>query len=186
MKLLFMSGSSRVGSTNWRLVAAAADLAKRTYGDRIETTVVNLGALDIPRFDPATADGAPPPDAVAALRGKAASCDAIFMSSDEYSGTYSALFRNAAAWLTRDPDGSGNPFIDKPVALCGIALGGVGGLRGHPALHQFLVELGADVHSRKLSLGTAASPFLPDGSLLPKVERQLIDGALGALMPETA
>lgn len=185
MKLLFISGSSRVGSANWRLVGAAAELAKRTYGDRIETTIVNLAELDIPPFDPAQTDG-DLPAAVATLRAEVAGCDAMFMSSDEYSGTYSALFRNAAAWLTREIDGAGNLLEDKPVALCGVVLGGVGGLRGHPALHQFLVELGAEVHSQKLELGTAASPFAPDGGLLPKVERQLIGGALGSLVPETA
>ncbi|WP_370320254.1 NADPH-dependent FMN reductase [Oricola sp.] len=186
IKLLFMSGSSRVGSANWRLVGAAAELAKRRYGDRIETTIVNLGELEIPPFDPAQADGEALPAAVAALRAEVAGCDAMFMSSDEYSGTYSALFRNSAAWLTQDIDGSGNLLEDKPVALCGVVLGGVGGLRGHPALHQFLVELGAEVHSQKLDLGTAASPFAPDGGLLPKVKRQLTGGALGSLVPETA
>ncbi|QJR17646.1 NADPH-dependent FMN reductase [Pelagibacterium halotolerans] len=177
--VLFVSGSSQVGSSIWRMVGAAAALAEREMSDTITAVTLNLADYEIPAFTEDTA--ASVPDSVAAVRAIVAGADAIFMSSDEYTGAFSSVFRNAAGWLGQDVDGAGNLFQSKLITLCGAPTGGVGALRGHPALHQFLLELGANVYSQKFELGSTAKLLGPDGNLSPTVERQLREGAFAKL-----
>lgn len=182
--VLFMSGSSQVGSLNWRMVGAAASLAASEMRDAFTAVTLDLGEYDIPVFAEGTSH--PVPDEVAALRKRIAEAEAIFMSSDEYTGAFSSVFRNAAGWIGHDVDGEGNLFAGKLITLCGAPVGGVGALRGHPALHQFLLELGANVYSQKFELGATARLFRQDGSLSPAAQRQLLQGALARLAEETA
>jgi NAD(P)H-dependent FMN reductase len=179
VNLLFFSGSSQVGSVNARLAGAAADLVRRRFD--AEVTAIDLSDFDLPNYGQAAQSGALPADAVK-LRGLLRSADGVFLSSDEYTGTYSAVFRNAVGWLTDERDGSASVLRGKPVALCGASAGGVGALRGQPALNQLLREIGAEVISQHLELGTSPSPFDPQGQLLPRVERQLVDACLRELL----
>lgn len=182
--LLFMSGSSRIGSVNWELVAAAAALAKRTYGDNITVKTVNLFDYELPNWSGAVVDNAPVPAAVTKLSDTVADSDGIFMGSDEYTGAYSTQLKNAVRWLTQATAEKKRLFDGKPVALCGASIRGVGALRGLPALHQMLTELGAVVYSQHLEIGASPNPFDTEGHFLPKVERQLLQGSLGTLVAE--
>lgn len=178
-RLLFFAGTSRVGSVNWRLAGAAADLAKRSLGDRASVICIELTELDLPRHA-AAADGQVAPG-VAAFRDAVNEADGLFITSDEYTGTYSTVLKNALAWLKRDEDGEEAVLAGMPVALCGASIGGVRALRGQPALQQLFEELGATVIPQHLPLGTSPDPFETEDHLLPKVERQLSDGCLAEL-----
>jgi NAD(P)H-dependent FMN reductase len=180
VRLLFFSGSSRVGSVNARLARAAADLTRRTFGASV--TMIDLADFHLPDY--AGYKGRPDdlPGDVVRLRALLADTDGLFLSSDEYTGAYSTLFRNAVGWLM-DERGGAQPLLrGKPVALCGASIGGAGALRGQPALKQFLQVVGMSVISQQLHLGTSRTPFDAQGSLLPKAETQLINGCLGALL----
>lgn len=178
-RLLFLSGSSHIGSANWKLASAAAAIAKRSFGDHIEPVSLDLMQFDLPNFENASEHDRPEE----AVRLKAAfdGVSGIFMSSDEYTGTYSAILKNAIGWLRLSDPGLRTPFDGMQVALCGTSGRGAGGLRGQPALQQLLLELGAVVISQHLELGTSDSRFDREGRLLPKAQRQLLDGCLGKL-----
>jgi NAD(P)H-dependent FMN reductase len=179
VSLLFLSGSSQLGSTNWRLPRAAAALAARAFAGRVTSNVLELDDLDLPTYEP---EGAVPHE-LNPLKQEISRADGIFMSSDEYTGAYSAMFKNAVAWLMRDtPDKP--PFGGLRVALVGTAARGAGGLRGHPALRQLLEELGAEVISQHLELGTDVGAFDREGNLLPRLEKQLVSGSLAKLVAE--
>lgn len=180
VRLLFLSGSSQVGSVNSRLAGAAADLARRTFDAAV--TVIDLADFDLPNYARHAGRSDDLPGDVVKLRALLADADGVFLSSDEYTGTYSALFRNAVEWLTDERDGVRPVLRGKPVALCGASSGGVGALRGQPALNQFLLEMGAPVISQNLRFGATLAPFGPGGQLLPKIEKQLLDGSLSALL----
>ena len=182
--VLFMSGSSQVGSSNWRMVGAAAALADRDMADAFTAVTLNLAEYELPVF--IEGQPGPVPDDAAKLRKAVAAADAIFMSSDEYTGAFSSVFRNAAGWIGHDVDGAGNLFQGKLITLCGAPVGGVGALRGHPAMHQFLLELGANVYSQKFELGSTSRIFRQDGSLSPAVQKQLAEGAFARLTGEIA
>lgn len=180
--LIFLSGSSQIGSVHWRLAAAVADLAAREFESAATTTVIYLKDLDLPNFsDSEDAANNRPADAVA-LKTRLSQADGIFMSSDEYTGAYSALLKNAIRWLSAiDAEGE-NPFRGIPVALCGASSRGAGSLRGQPALAQRLSELGACVIPQYLEMGTAPGLFDERGRLCERFERQLIDGCLSRLI----
>lgn len=105
----------------------------------------------------------------------------VFMSSDEYTGAYSSVLKNAVGWLRLTDAGHDTPFRGLNVALCATTSRGAGGLRGQPAMQQMLCELGAHVITQTLELGTSDSAFDRDGHLVPKAERQLLRGCLGKL-----
>jgi chromate reductase len=182
--LLFFSGSSQIGSVNWRLASAAADLTKRAFGADVAVTVVDLSVFELPNYDAGHQEADRMPSAAVTLKETITRNDGIFMSSDEYTGAYSSLLKNAIGWLTHNLADKETLFDGALIALCGASLRGLGGLRGHPALHQMLAELGATVISQHLELGTSPSPFDSGGNLLPKVEKQLLDGALKSLFVE--
>lgn len=180
-KLLFFSGSSRKGSVNSLLVQAASRLMEKTFGEEVTVTNINLSDYDMPSYESDEDGGKELPENAHKLRDILAANDGIFMGSDEYTGAYSALLRNSIGWLMRDEDQQNPIFKGKIVALCGAAPGGVGGLRGHPALHQLLSTMGATVIGQQISLGTSSSPFNQDGHLLPRVEKQMLDEVIPKL-----
>lgn len=180
-KLLFFSGSSRKGSANFRLVQAASKLMKRTFGDDVSITDIKLSDYDMPPYDSEVDGGAELPENACKLRKILASSDGVFMGADEYTGAYSALFRNSIGWMMRDESDETPFFRGKVIALCGASPGGVGGLRGQPALHQLLSVMGAIVIPQHISLGTSSSPFDANGELLPRVEKQLQNGVIPRL-----
>lgn len=104
------------------------------------------------------------------------------MSSDEYTGAYSALLKNAIRWLSALDAESETPFRGISVALCGASSRGAGALRGQPALAQLLTELGARVISQYLEVGTAPGLFDEQGRLRQRFEQQLVDGCLSRLV----
>lgn len=179
IKLLFVSGSSHVGSANWKLASAAATIAKQSFGDRIAVGSLDLMQFALPNFEKVSEHDRP--EDVIRLKAAFDGVSGIFMSSDEYTGSYSAILRNAIGWLRLIDPELRTPFDGMPVALCGTSARGAGGLRGQPALQQLLRELGALVIAQHLELGTSESPFDREGRLLPKAQRQLLDGCLGKL-----
>jgi len=180
INLLFFAGSSQDGSLNSKLVRASADLTSSSYPDIANITLLHLSDYDLPVF-PDTQDGLPDlPEKAKELQKHLAGAQGIFIGSDEYTGTYSTRFRNVVKWLASAP---GKPvFAGRPIALCGATPGGVGGLRGHPALGQLLRVLGANVISQHIHLGTATSAFDENGALLPRVKKQLLDGSIKKLV----
>lgn len=177
--LLFLSGSSNIGSTNWKLATAAATVARQTFGDRLNVVILDLTRFELPNFEKAS--DPPRPEEITRLKAAFGDAAGIFMSSDEYTGTYSAVLKNAIGWLRLSDPAQRTPFEGLPVALCGTSPRGAGGLRGLPALQQLLRELGALVIAQHLELGTADSPYDPDGGLSTKAQKQLLEGCLGKL-----
>ena len=178
--LLFFAGNSQGGSLNSRLVEASAELTKLNFPEIEDITLLRLSDYGLPVF-PSLEGGVPDiPIMAQDLRNLLAQADGIFVGSDEYTGTYSTRFRNAVRWLALAPGASA--FAGKPIALCGASPGGVGGLRGHPALGQLLRVMGGHVISQKIHLGTATSAFDETGALLPRVQKQLLDGAIKKLV----
>lgn len=179
IKLLFLSGSSHIGSPNWKLASAAAKIAKQSFGDRIDAVALDLMQFDLPNFEKASEQSRP--EGVMRLQTEFDGAAGIFMSSDEYTGGYSTVLKNAIGWLRRSDPQFSTPFRGIRVALCATSARGAGGLRGQPALQQLLRELGALVIPQQLDLGTSESPFDREGRLLPKAQRQLLNGCLGKL-----
>jgi NAD(P)H-dependent FMN reductase len=180
--LIFLSASSQIGSVHRRLATAAAALTNRNFRNEAKATLIDLNSLDLPNFsehDDATDET--PFDATV-LRNRLSRADGMFMSSDEYTGAYSALLKNTIRWFSSLDAQNETPLRGMPVALCGASSRGAGSLRGQPALAQLLSELGAHVIPQYLELGTAASLLNDKGQLHQRFERQLVEGCLTKLV----
>lgn len=178
MKLIFISGSSRVGSTNWKLAPAAAEIARNTF-DNVEPIALDPTQIDLPSFEHHGSQDIPAE--VMRLQTLLASADGFFVSSDEYTGVYSSVLKNMVGWLRLADKDQQTPFRGALVALCGMAGRGAGGLRGQPALQQFFRELGADTVSQQLELGSLDGPFDATGQLASRIKKQLVEGCLSRL-----
>ena len=102
MRILAISGSLRLVSSNTALLRAAARLAPRG----IEITVYD-GLGDLPHFNP---DLEPP--SVISFRNQLQASDGVLISSPEYAHGVPGVLKNALDWLV----GTGE-LVDKSVAL---------------------------------------------------------------------
>lgn len=179
--LLFLAGSTLRTSVNSRLSIAAADLTAETYGDRLAVRCVDLMDYDLPPIDPEAMQD----PALQAMVDVFAEAAGIFVSADEYTGTFSTQIRLAVNWLTLC-ETPGRPLISsKPAALVGAAPMGVGGIRGFPTLKHLLTAAGMRVLPQQIRVGTQGSPIDQSGRLREASRQQLVDGALSQLVRMT-
>jgi len=106
VRILAISGSLRLASSNSALVGAVARLAP----DTVEVSVYRE-LEELPPFNP-DLDGDNAPAAVTRFRARLQACDAVLISSPEYAHGVPGVLKNALDWVV----GSGE-LIDKPVAL---------------------------------------------------------------------
>jgi len=181
IKILFFSGSSRRDSTNSKLVHSVAELGNSIQPDRISVTLVDLADFDAPNIDDEGVNTTETPLQVVNFRKLLREHSGFFIGSDEYTGSYSTVLRNLIAWLALENGPHGTEFKNKPVAICGASSRGVGSVRGHPALQQLFVTLGAQVISQHIRLGSTARAFQQDGKLTESVKMQLMEDAVPKL-----
>ena len=109
-RILLISGSTRVASTNSAFVRTAAAAAPSGVD-----AVVYEGLDALPHFNPdVDVDPVPPP--VAALRSAIESSDAVLFCTPEYAGTLPGSFKNLLDWCV-----GGTVLTDKPVAWINVA-----------------------------------------------------------------
>jgi NAD(P)H-dependent FMN reductase len=110
MKMLAISGSLRVGSSNTALLEAAKQNAPS--GIQVE---VFPHLEEIPAFNP-DRENDPPPPSVAALREGMSTAGAVLFSTPEYAHGVPGVLKNALDWVV----GSGELY-EKPVALLHVS-----------------------------------------------------------------
>lgn len=142
MKILALSGSLRMTSSNGAILRAAARVAPRSV-----TVEPYEGVGELPHFSP-DLDVEPLPDSVRALRARIAAADALMISSPEYAHGMPGSLKNALDWLV-----SAVEALGKPVLLLSASPGGAA--HAHAQLAEVLrtmslpvVDAGAHVFSR--------------------------------------
>jgi NAD(P)H-dependent FMN reductase len=110
MKILAISGSLRVTSSNTAVVNAVKALAPAG----VEVAVFG-GLADLPPFNPDD-DGETVPTPVVDLRSRVEGADAVLISSPEYAHGVPGVLKNALDWLV-----GGAEIVGKPVALINAA-----------------------------------------------------------------
>lgn len=107
-RLLFVSGSLRVRSTNTAALATLRQLLPRGA-----TAGLYDGLAQLPAFNPDD-DAEPLPAPVSGLRGQIRAADAVVFSTPEYAGALPGSFKNLLDWTIGD-DRPGSIY-EKPVA----------------------------------------------------------------------
>lgn len=140
-KLLGISGATRAGSTNAKLLAEGA----RLFGDCAYT----LADIRMPLYDGDDEEASGIPAEAQTLAAQIADADAVMISTPEYNKGPSGALKNALDWVSRV---EGAPWADKPVAVMSAAAGRAGGERAQMVLRGFMVPFrprilqGPEVH----------------------------------------
>lgn len=179
VKLLAISGSCRKDSLNARLLAAAVRSA-RTLG--AEVSELDLRALALPIYDGDLEDSAGLPAACIAFKQALNEHHALLVASPEYNGFFSPLLKNAIDWASRPQEGKPSPFAGQVAALLAASPGGLGGIRGLPALRQLLSNLGVLVTPSQMSLPNASEAFATAGNLASAAQQQMLEKVVGELL----
>jgi NAD(P)H-dependent FMN reductase len=175
MHVAALSGSLRSGSSNARLLRAAAKMAAQ--GTRFTFYDRQIGAL--PHFVPdLDSEGSSAPPAVAELRDLLASADVVLVCCPEYAHGVPGSFKNALDWIV-----SSGELTEKPVAL--IMASASGAEQARAALVPTLKVMGANLVF-DCSLVLVPGYFAEDGTISDPRTVDVVLDALAALAQEHA
>ncbi len=135
--------------------------------------LLDLRVLDLPMFGQGADQGQHP--GVAALQAAAASADALVWLSPEYNHSFTSAVKNAVDFLHSE-------LRRKPVAVCGLSGGGLGGARAVEQLKLVLIELHAVTIRDSVYFSDARGLFAADGNLLRPEYVRRIDDILAELV----
>jgi chromate reductase len=174
MRVLGISGSLREGSHNTTLLrAAAAELPPEASFVLFE----DLAAVP-PYVEDHDGHWAPP--GAAALRAAIDAADAVVIATPEYNSSVPGQLKNALDWASRPL--ATNALRGKPVIVVGASTGVFGAVWAQAELRKILKAIGARVLQDELPVGQAHDAFAADGSLRDPRQRELLAGAVAALV----
>jgi NAD(P)H-dependent FMN reductase len=135
--------------------------------------LVDLRALDLPIFgQPRDRDDVP---GVAELKTVAAEADALVWLTPEYNHGYTSAIKNAVDYLHSE-------IRRKPMAVCGLSGGGLGGARAVEQLKLVLIELHAVTIRDSVYFSDARNIFSENGTLQRPEYVRRIDDMLAELL----
>lgn len=141
VRVLVFSGSTRSGSLNGRLAAAAAtELARLDAA----VTFISLADYPMPLYDGDLEAAEGQPDAALKLKRQFCAHQGIFIAGPEYNAGMTPLLKNAIDWVSRVREDGEPPlaaYRGRVFALGSASPGGFGGMRSQIVTRQVL-ELG--------------------------------------------
>jgi chromate reductase, NAD(P)H dehydrogenase (quinone) len=186
IRILVIPGSTRVGSFNTRLAAAAARECALAGAD---VTRIALSDYPLPLYDADLEAQSGVPRPALDLKRQIGAHHGVLMVTPEYNASVPPLLANAIDWVSRVRDRGAPPlqvFQDRAFGIAAASDGQFGGLRALIALRQILtLGCGAAVVARQLAVSAASHAFDDDDRLkeprdaegLRALVRQLIDVA---------
>ena len=187
MRVLGISGSLRRDSYNAALLRAAAE----RLPDGVELDVFERLA-EIPAYDADLEEVGGTPDAVADLRERMRSADAVLVATPEYNSSIPGALKNALDWASR-PAGE-SALMGTPAAVVGASTGMFGAVWAQAETRKVLGALGGRVLEREFPFPRAQDAYA-DGQLqlspeqsaaLEELVRELIASAEEANEARTA
>lgn len=179
VKLLAISGSCRKDSLNAKLLATAVGSALALGA---EVTELDLRALELPIYDGDLEAAAGLPAGCLTLKQALNDHHGLLVASPEYNGFFSPLLKNAIDWASRPQEGRPSPFAGKVAALVAASPGGLGGIRGLPAIRLLLGNLGVLVTPGQMSLPNASEAFTTAGTLANAAQQEMLDKVVSELL----
>jgi chromate reductase len=173
IKVLGICGSLRKNSYN--------AMALRAAGENLPPGM-SLDIFDkmaeIPPYNEDVKEKGFPP-AVADLRIRVKSADALLFVTPEYNYSMSGVLKNAIDWASRPPD---HPFNGKPVAIMGASMSLYGTARAQYHLRQSCVFLNMfPINKPEVLIIQAQNKFDAQGKLTDEATRQFIADLMLAL-----
>ena len=169
--LLLISGSLRQGSTNRKLLDAAAKL---WAGDTA------YGEIDMPVYNGDDEEKTGLPAGAARLASQIGKADAVLIATPEYNQSIPGGLKNALDWVSR---ADGKPWADKPVAIVSAAAGRAGGARAQYALRLAMTPFQPRLLTGpEVMVAAAHKEFDADGALVGEAYQK----SLGLLLDKLA
>ena len=172
MRIVAVSGSLRVNSTNSALARAMAGLAPAGVDFAIYE-----GLATLPHFSPELdTDDVPAP--VKAWRVQLEAADGVVICTPEYAFGMPGSLKNALDWVV-----SSGELWRKPVAAISASPSALGGEKAHAALLLTLTALEAQsVENASLTLPFVRSKINADGAVIDTATRESLQFSLDALV----
>lgn len=169
LTILGIAGSLRRTSYNRGILRAAQELVPE--GAKIE-----IFELDgIPPFNQDEEKN--PPREVTELKERIRAADGVLLCTPEYNYSVPGVLKNAIDWASR-PYGD-SAWNDKPVAVMGASVGGLGTARAQYHLRQSFVFLNMHpMNGPEVMIANAAERFDEQGNLKDAKTKELIQKTL--------
>jgi len=185
LRLLAISGSSRTGSWNRKLVAAAARAAQ-ARGAQVEA--LDLRSLELPLYDADLEKAAGVPEGARRLRDALRTADGVLLSAPEYNGFPTPLLLNSFDWLSRlQPEGDAPSGLaassGKPLGLFSASPGPMGALRSLNFTRQYLgMTIAMLPVPQQFALSKAGEAFDESGALKDAKQQAALETVVASLM----
>jgi NAD(P)H-dependent FMN reductase len=185
LRLLSISGSSRAGSLNRRLVEVAADVA-RSRGAQVDH--LDLRSLALPLYDGDLEKASGVPEGARRLRDALRAADGVLVSAPEYNGFPTPLLINSFDWLSRlqaegDVPAGLATTSGKPLALFSASPGPMGGLRSLNLTRQYLsMTIAMMPVPQQFALSRAGEAFDESGALKDAKQQATVESVVAALL----
>jgi NAD(P)H-dependent FMN reductase len=167
-KILAISGSTRLHSSNHQLIEAISGL----FDNEIEL-ILYEGLASLPAFNPDETDAAP--QAVAAFRQAIRSAHGVLICTPEYAHGVPGALKNAIDWTV-----STNEFSHKPTALITAS---TDGRYGHQALLETLRVLEAEnIEELQLLIPFVRSKIGDGGAIKDEATLDAIKGLINGFL----
>lgn len=171
-QVLLISGSLRNGSTNTALLRTSKAVAPPRLA-----TVLYDGLDELPHFNP-DHDVSLLHPAVADLRARIASADAVLLSTPEYAGGLPGSFKNLLDWTV-----GGGEIYSKPVAWVNASASPTGAADAYESLRKVLGYVGAVVVEPACAhIPVTRNAIGADGHVADPSIRARLGDVLGALL----
>jgi chromate reductase, NAD(P)H dehydrogenase (quinone) len=183
LKILVIPGSTRTGSRNVRLAAAAAYQFAQAGAD---VTRISLADFPLPMYDGDLQATSGVPKHAVNLKRMLGTHHGVLIVTPEYNGAIPPLLKNAIDWVSRVQEGyepRGQIFRTRPFAIAAASEGRLGGVRALASLRLILSACQALVIPNQLALSFADQAYddldrlrqPADIGALDALVRQLID-----------
>jgi chromate reductase, NAD(P)H dehydrogenase (quinone) len=156
IRVLLVSGSLRGRSTNTAALRTAAALVIPGVKG-----VLYEGVSGLPHFNPDD-DSDPLPGAIADLRSRIRTADAVVLSTPEYAGALPGSFKNLLDWTIGD-DHPGSIY-QKPVAWVNVSAHGA--VNAHESLRKVLRYATAEIMEEACTEVSVTHPMVDDDGLI--------------------
>jgi len=185
LKILVIPGSTRAGSHNAKLAAAAAYQFVRAGAD---VTRISLTDFPLPIYDADLEASSGVPRQAVNLKRMIGAHHGVLLVTPEYNASVPPLLSNALGWVSRVQDGDesrGAVFRNRPFAIAAASENRFGGCHALSALRLMLTACQATVISNQLALSFADQAYddmdrlrlAADSDALDALVRQLVETA---------
>ncbi len=171
-KILAISGSTRINSTNSNYIKAISEL----YADELEV-IIYKGLSDLPHFNPDN-DLEPAPEMVTDFRKQLKAADGVLICTPEYAMGVPGALKNAIDWTV-----SSCEFSHKPVVL--ITASSMG-QKAHESLLGTLRIIEADVDETNLLIPYAKTKISAEGKITDAATLEKIKNMMSVFISNLA